>query len=305
MEFRRRAADTNVPWIGRDVGTAIDSCNANATSMTHTLRYDAGAGAYDRLTGRWSRMYISRVMEAASVKTGSHVLDVATGTGDAAIVAADLVGSTGRVVAVDISVPMLREASAKAAGQQIEFVEADAQHLPFAHGTFDAVVCLFGLMFLPDQVAALNTWRRMLRPNGAVVATAWDSPAHAPFAGLVAEALCTQLTGDREELLRPFSLSDPETSVKLFRAAGFADIKVALETHASAFGSFADDFWEPIEAGGGRLGQAYHGLAPDARALVRREVLERLPVRTPNEPFSVSHSALVIVGLLRPSGLVA
>src|SRR5512140_1585903 len=159
--------------------------------MTHTLRYDAGAGAYDRLTGRWSRMYISRVMEAASVKTGFHVLDVATGTGDAASVAADLVGSTGRVVAVDISVPMLREASAKAAGRQIEFVEADAQHLPFADGTFDAVVCLFGLMFLSDQVAALKAWRRMLRPNGAVVATAWDSPANAPFAGLVAEALCT------------------------------------------------------------------------------------------------------------------
>ena len=63
--------------------------------MTHTLRYDAGAGAYDRLTGRWSRMYVEAALDATRVTAGSHVLDVATGTGDAAIVAADRVGRNG------------------------------------------------------------------------------------------------------------------------------------------------------------------------------------------------------------------
>jgi predicted RNA methylase len=57
----------------------------------HTLRYDAGAGAYDRLTGRWSRMYVDHVLDAAGAHEGSRVLDVATGTGDAAIAAADRV----------------------------------------------------------------------------------------------------------------------------------------------------------------------------------------------------------------------
>ena len=47
----------------------------------HTLRYDAGASAYDRLTGRWSRMYIRRALDTARVRDGTHVLDVATGTG--------------------------------------------------------------------------------------------------------------------------------------------------------------------------------------------------------------------------------
>ncbi len=142
--------------------------------MAQTLRYDAGAGAYDRFTGRWSRMYIADVMNAAGVTTGFHVLDVATGTGDAAIRAADLVGRGGRVVAVDISGPMLREAAAKAADRQIEFLQVDALDLPFAEATFDAVLCLFGLMFLPNQVAALKAFRRMLRPKGALVATCWD-----------------------------------------------------------------------------------------------------------------------------------
>jgi SAM-dependent methyltransferase len=264
--------------------------------MAHTLRYDAGASAYDRLTGRWSRMYIPGVLGAAEVSTGSHVLDVATGTGDAAIVAADLVGSTGRVVAVDISAPMLHEAVAKAAGRQIEFMEADAQSLPFAEGTFDALVCLFGLMFLPDQVAALRAFRRTLRPNGAVVVTCWDRSARAPFAGLAAEALSAQLREDREDLLRPFSLSDPQANVALFQAAGFTDVRIALETQVSQFTSFNDDFWEPIEAGGGRLGQAYLGLPVEAREAVRQEVFGRLPVRTPAEPFSLEHSAWVVIG---------
>lgn len=241
-------------------------------------------------------MYIAGVMSTAGVATGFQVLDVATGTGDAAIHAADLVGPSGRVVAVDISEPMLREAAAKAGGRQIEFLEADAQHLPFAESTFDAIVCLFGLMFLPDQVAALNDFRRMLRPKGAVVATCWDRPVRASFAGIVAEALCVQLPADRDDLLRPFSLSDPQANIALFKAAGFADVQIALETQVSRFTSFADDFWEPIEAGGGRLGQAYLGLSLRARQAVRRAVLERLPVRTPMEPFSLEHSAWVVVG---------
>lgn len=241
-------------------------------------------------------MYIAEVMHAAGVTGGRHVLDVATGTGDAALVAADLVGPNGRVVAVDISAPMLREAAAKAAGRKIEFLEADAQRLPFADGSFDALVCLFGLMFLPDKVAALEAFRRLLRPTAAVVATCWDRPARAPFAGLVAEALCTQLADDRDDLLRPFSLSDPQANVALFKAAGFTDIRIALETQVSQFTSFADDFWEPIEAGGGRLGQAYLGLPAEAREAVRREVLERLPVRTPAEPFSLEHRAWVVIG---------
>src|ERR1044072_1527837 len=106
----------------------MDDC-ARTEDRMHTLRYDAGASAYDRLTGRWSRMYVDRALDVTGVRQGSHVLDVATGTGDAAIVAADRVGVSGRVVAVDISVPMLREARDKAAGRQNEFAEGDAQRL--------------------------------------------------------------------------------------------------------------------------------------------------------------------------------
>lgn len=261
----------------------------------HTLRYDAGAAAYDRLTGRWSRMYVDRVLDAAAVGEGSHVLDVATGTGDAAIVAADRVGHRGRVVAVDISVPMLHEARAKAGGRRIEFAEGDAQSLGFPDGSFDSLICLFGLMFVPDKVAALNGFRRVLRPGGRVAATSWSKPTSAPFAGLVAEALAEQLPDDRADLLRPFSLADVDANVALYEAAGFADVKAELQTLSSQFTSFVGDFWEPIEAGGGRLGQAYLGLPENARQAVKQRVLSQLPVRSASEPFVLQHSAWIVV----------
>jgi len=260
----------------------------------HTLRYDAGAGAYDRLTGRWSRMYVDPVLDAARVREGSHVLDVATGTGDAAIAASNRVGRAGRVVAVDISVPMLQEASHKASGRAIEFTEGDAQRLFYADGSFDSIVCLFGLMFVPDKIAALGGFRRVLRPGGRVAATSWGHPSQAPFAGLVAEALAEQLPHDRADLLRPFSLADAGESVGLFRAAGFTDVSAELQTMLSPFASFEGDFWEPIEAGGGRLGQAYLGLSPGGRKAVRQRVLSYLPVRAVSEPFTLQHSAWVI-----------
>jgi SAM-dependent methyltransferase len=260
----------------------------------HTLRYDAGASAYDRLTGRWSRMYVDRVLDVTGVRQGSHVLDVATGTGDAAIVAADRVGHSGRVVAVDISLPMLQEARDKAAGRQIEFAEGDAQHLSYADGSFDSIVCLFGLMFVPDKVAALSGFRRMLRPGGRVAATSWSQPTEAPFAGLVAQALAEQLPDDRTDLLRPFSLADAAGNVALYKAAGFIDITVELLTMPSPFTSFDGDYWEPIDAGGGRLGQAYLGLSTGVRELVRERVLSQLPVRTASEPFTLQHSAWLV-----------
>jgi SAM-dependent methyltransferase len=260
----------------------------------HTLRYDAGAGAYDRLTGRWSRMYVACTLDAAGVRAGCRVLDVATGTGDAAIAAADRVGPSGRVVAADISAPMLREAQAKAGSRHIEFVQADAQRLPYPNGSFDAIVCLFGMMFVPDRVATLSGFRRVLRPGGRVAATSWSVPMQAPFAGLVAEALAEQLPADRADLLRPFLLSEPDANAALYQDAGFTDITVELVTQPSPFTSFDGDFWEPIEAGGGRLGQAYLGLPEPARRAVRERVLGQLPVRSASEPFTLQHSAWVV-----------
>src|SRR5258706_6418973 len=144
------------------------------------MKYDAGAGAYDRLTGRWSRLYAPAVLKAVGASLGSAVLDLATGTGDAALIAGRHVQASGTVIGVDISVPMLRVANSKSLTSNVRFIAADAMMLPFRDGVFDAVICQFGLMFFPDRCAALTEIRRLLRPGGRVALTVCVPPHRAP-----------------------------------------------------------------------------------------------------------------------------
>jgi len=239
------------------------------------VKYDAGAGAYDRLTGRWSQLYAPAVLRAAGASVGNAVLDLATGTGDSALIAGRHVQAGGTVVGVDISVPMLRVANSKSLTSNVRFIAADAMMLPFRDGVFDAVICQFGLMFFPDRIAALTEIRRLLRPGGRVGLTVWGPPDRAPFAGIMARALGEELPAARTELLLPFALANPQELHRLLEAAGFHDNRVNQETRLAHFESVAD-FLEPYEQGGGRLGQAYLQLAPDARAAVRERVVAQL-----------------------------
>jgi ubiquinone/menaquinone biosynthesis C-methylase UbiE len=250
------------------------------------MRYDAGAPAYDRLVGRWSALYATATLQAAGVKASDRVLDLATGTGDAAILATVHAGSYGTVVGVDLSLPMLLGAKRKSSEARLSFVAADAQGLPFRDRSFDAVICLFGLMFFPDRIVALRGARSLLRAGGRIALSVWGPSHNAPFAGIVAEALAKELPADRDELLRPFALADPRVVEDLLAKAGFSGVRTKREVRQARFVS-VEDFWEPIEAGGGRLGQAYLGLPRDARARVARDVWEAVG------PFSAQGQILM------------
>ena len=260
------------------------------------MKYDAGADAYDRLTGRWSRLYASALVEAADASHASVVLDLATGTGDAALVASQRVKAAGTVIGVDISVPMLRVANTKPSVLKVHFVAADGMALPFADGTFDAVICQFGLMFFPNRVTALMEIRRVLRPSGRVALTVWGPPDRAPFAGIMAQALGSQLPTIRDELLLPFALGNPIELKQLLTFAGLRDIHIALQTRLANFDS-VDDFLDPYEQGGGRLGQAYLQLPPVARATVRQTALSRLADYTQGNGITMELDAYLASGI--------
>src|SRR5918999_481074 len=95
-----------------------------------------------------------RLIELADIKQGSTVLDIATGIGEPSITAANQVGNSGHVLAIDISSQMLSIAKQRAISlgleQVIEFKEGDAETIDLSASTFDAALCRFGLMFLPD-----------------------------------------------------------------------------------------------------------------------------------------------------------
>src|SRR5690242_17173045 len=126
------------------------------------------ASAYDRFTGRWSRLFVPAVLAAAEIAPGWRVLDVSTGTGEAALMMLPIVGASGFVVGADISPAMLEGARARLQEPLFWPVAADGQALPFRDGSFDAVTCQLGLQFFSDPALGLREFRRVLRVGGSV-----------------------------------------------------------------------------------------------------------------------------------------
>jgi len=123
----------------------------------------------------WHRLCAERLVALCDLRSGDHVLDAATGTGFAALAAARVVGDRGRVVGVDVSPRMLEEAEAAVRAANlattVELIAADATRpRSYAAAPFDAVTCAAGLLYMP-VVAALETWRCLLRPGGVLAFT--------------------------------------------------------------------------------------------------------------------------------------
>ena len=95
--------------------------------------------AYDRYIGRWSRLFVPAVLAAAEVAPRYRVLDISTGTGEAALMTLPIVGASGRVIGADISPAMVEAARHRLNEESFWPVGADGQALPFRDGSFDAV----------------------------------------------------------------------------------------------------------------------------------------------------------------------
>jgi SAM-dependent methyltransferase len=152
-----------------------------------------------------------RVVELAALRPGLRVLDLACGTGLVARLAAEAVGVDGRVAALDLNPAMLAVASELPAvvGAPIEWVEGDAQALPFAEASFDVVCCQLGLQFFPDREHALREMKRVLVAGGRAVVMVWREIDRAPGFAVLAAALGRTISADAEALMRaPFALSD-------------------------------------------------------------------------------------------------
>jgi len=252
------------------------------------------ADAYDRYIGRWSRLFVPSLLTAAKVGAGDQVLDVATGTGEAAIAAISLVGDAGVVVGADISAAMLSTARARLP-RSYRAIVTDGQSLAFQDASFDAVICQLGLMFFPDPARGLAEFRRVLRHGGCAAVCVISTAEKAPMWGVLAETLSRHLPEQREALHLSFSLAHRPRLEAMLAAAGFRQVRVTWETRDGIIESF-DEYWAAIEAGGGQQPLIYLSLPEQERRAVREEVRAGLSPFEKNGRLEMSVEMLIGAG---------
>ncbi len=165
----------------------------------------------------------------AQIEPGQRVLDIATGIGEPAVTAARRVGPGGQVVAIDQSPQMLaiaRERVAALGLQNVEFRELDAERLDLLEGSFDAALCRWGLMLLPQLVPALDGVRQRLLPGGRFAASVWPAPARVPVLSLPRDVFIQyiEVPSPPPGMPGPFSLSDIDALEQAFTQAGFSEV---------------------------------------------------------------------------------
>ena len=156
----------------------------------------------------------------------ARVLDIACGTGVVARTVADRLQGQGQITGLDLNPAMLRVARRRsdAAGLEIDWVQGDAQTLPFPDAAFDLVFCQQGIQFFPDRAGAVAEMHRVLAPGGEVAVACWRGLARNPFFAHLAQAV-QQRVGSGA-LAMPFSLDDPLELAGLLQQAGFQDVSV-------------------------------------------------------------------------------
>ena len=178
---------------------------------------------------KFSQPVSDRLVELTRIRPGHRVLDVATGIGEPAVTASRAVGSSGWVVATDQAPEMLAIARERAAGlglRNIDFREIDAENLDLPGESFDALLCRWGLMFLPDLGVALRGMYRLLAPGGRLAAAVWSEPPKVPMIGLPMQVIrqMIEMPAPPGGMPGPFSLSDVGALEQALRQAGLANV---------------------------------------------------------------------------------
>ena len=229
----------------------------------------------------WLGEATERMLDRAAVTDGSRVLDVAAGAGGQTLVAARRAGSTGKVVATDISATILTyatKAAAEAGLTNVETLEADGEHLEeLPTGSFDAVISRVGLIYLPDQQRALAGMHRVLRDGGRIAAVVYSTADRNPFFSVPVSIIRerAQLPAPLPGQPGPFSLGAPGVLEAALTDAGFRDITVDVVLSPLRLPSAAACVQFERESFGA-LHQMLSGMAGSERSTVWDEIATAL-----------------------------
>lgn len=194
---------------------------------------------WNRIAGGWEKWdrffdeqmaYLNhRLVADARLRTGMRVLDLGSGTGYPAILAAQTVGAAGSAIGIDLAKDMLAVAERKTKRlglSNLSFQTGDVTTLPFEANSFNAITSRFCLMFLPEIQKAAAEIARVLKPGGWVAAAVWSAPDKNPSIGLSMAAIKQVIDLPPPDPTAPgiFRLAQPGELAGLFQHAGLADV---------------------------------------------------------------------------------
>jgi ubiquinone/menaquinone biosynthesis C-methylase UbiE len=184
---------------------------------------------YDRYLGPvFFEPYAEDLVERLSGNAPSSVLELACGTGIVTRLLRERLSSGASLVATDLNQAMIDIARSKFAGNEaIEWRQADACDLPFDDQAFDAVVCQFGIMFVPDKPLCGREVRRVLKPGGIFLFSVWDSLEENPLGQIAHETIASFFENDPPAFYQvPFGYHDRAEIQAMLEAAGFRDVRL-------------------------------------------------------------------------------
>jgi len=230
--------------------------------------YNAASDFYDHPANTFWERYGRRTVERLALPPGARVLDVCCGSGASALPAAEAVGPNGSVTGVDLAGNLLELARAKAKQRgltNIHFETGDMTNLRFDADSFDVVVCVFGIFFVPDMEAALRELARVVRARGRLAITTWGPRFFEP----VSTAFWDSVREVRSDLYKSFNpwdrISEPETVRSLLASASLSEIEVVPESDAQPVNS-PEDWWAAV------AGSGYRGTVDQLSASEREQV---------------------------------
>ncbi|MGJ0484697.1 MAG: class I SAM-dependent methyltransferase [Methylomicrobium sp.] len=255
--------------------------NTFGEAKTKTAQaYNAAADLFDHPANTFWNRFGNNTVERINLVPGEHVLDVCSGTGASALPAAIKVGPHGKVVAVDLADKLLTEAKAKAAAKNLknlEFRTGDMLSLDYPDASFDAVICIFGIFFVPDMAAAARELWRNVRPGGRLAITTWGTDLFEPANSLFWQAV----RRERPELYKDFNpwdrISTPEGLAEMLSEAGLHRVDIVSES-ATHLLTCPEDWWTLA------MGSGYRGtldqLEPSQLQRVKLDNLSQLQARS-------------------------